>query len=286
MISAAFRRRGGAGGTGRPHEPAAIRGSMVRAIVGREWREILRNRLLLVSLIVPPILLTVLPVVLVTLAGDRPNIPPGAVAQIVAGHPEWRDMTANQVAIAFALQQFLITFLLLPGYIPLAIASYSIVGEKQTRSLEAVLATPIRTTELLTGKAIASVIPAVFASWTSYVAVLALAAFLLGPRLTQVLLEPAWLGAVLAFGPAIGLASVTAGMLVSSRVNDPRAAQQIGAVILIPIIGILVLQTAGNFLIDLRTYLIAAAVTFVLAVLGLRFGVAIFGRETILTRWK
>jgi ABC-2 type transport system permease protein len=79
---------------------------------------------------------------------------------------------------------------------------------------------------------------------------------------------------------------VTAGLIVSSRVNDPRVAQQIGAVILLPIIGLVVVQTAGNFLIGLSTYLLAAAVATAIAAVGLRIGVAIFGRETILTRWK
>jgi ABC-2 type transport system permease protein len=263
-----------------------MRGSIVNAVIVREWRELVRNRLLLVSVLLPPVLLAVLPIILVKFAGNAPHIPASAVAQIVASHPQWADMEPAEVAMAFALQQFLVTFLLLPGYIPLAIASYSIVGEKQTRSLEAVLATPIRTTELLAGKAIAAIVPAVIAAWISYLAVLVLAVLLLGPRLTEVLSEPAWLGAVFALGPAVGLLSVTAGLLVSSRVNDPRAAQQIGAVILLPIIAIMVVQTAGNFLLDLNAYLIAAVVTAIVAIIGLRAGVLVFGRETILTRWK
>ena len=263
-----------------------MRAPFVRAIVVREWRELVRNRLLLLSVLLPPVILAVLPIVLVKVAGGSAHVPASAVAQLVAGHPQWADMTPEQVAMAFALQQFLITFLLLPGYIPLAIASYSIVGEKQTRSLEAVLATPIRTSELLAGKAISAIVPAVIASWVAYLAVLVLSAALLGSRLTAVLSEPAWIGAVFALGPAVGLVSVTAGLLVSSRVNDPRAAQQIGAVILLPLIGIMVVQTAGNFLLDLNAYLAAAVVTTVLGLAGLRLGTVVFGRESILTRWK
>jgi ABC-2 type transport system permease protein len=263
-----------------------MRPPIVWAVLEREWREFLRNRLLLFSVLLPPVILSVLPIVLVKVAGNAPNVPSSAVAQILAGHPQWADMVPAQVAMAFALQQFLVTFLILPGYIPLAIASYSIVGEKQSRSLEAVLATPIRTTELLGGKAIAAIVPAVLAAWIAYAAVLVLSTALLGPRLTEVISEPAWLGAVFGLGPAVGLLSVTAGILVSSRVNDPRVAQQIGAVILLPIIGIMVVQTAGNFLLDIKAYLLAAVVTTIVAVIGLRIGVVVFGRETILTRWK
>jgi ABC-2 type transport system permease protein len=269
-----------------PRESLVLRRYMLSAVIRREWREILRNRLLLASILIPPVLLAVVPLIVVSLAGSARNIPVSAIAEIVQGHSAWADLSQSQVVQAFALQQFLVIFLLLPGYIPLAIASYSIVGEKQTRSLEAVLATPIRTTELLAGKAIASVVPAIVVSWTAYGAVLVLSAFLLGPRLTQVMAEPAWIGAVGVFGPAIGLASVTAGLLVSSRVNDPRAAQQIGAVILLPIISITVIQATGNFLIDFPTYVLAGAVTFLISLVGLRAGSYVFGRETILTRWK
>jgi ABC-2 type transport system permease protein len=273
-------------GSGLAHEVTAVRPSILRAVMTREWRELVRNRILLASLIIPPILLSVLPLVLVSIGGERRDLPASTVAQLIANHPAWADMDAQQVTQAFVLQQFLITFLILPGYIPLAIASYSIVGEKQTRSLEAVLATPIRTTELLTGKAIASVIPAIIAAWLAYATFLTLSAFLLSPRLTEVALEPAWLAAVLAFGPSIGLASVTAGLLISSRVNDPRAAQQLGVVVLLPLIGIIVIQTYGNFLLDARAYLIAALITMAISIVGLRAGARIFGRESILTRLK
>lgn len=89
-----------------------------------------------------------------------------------------------------------------------------------------------------------------------------------------------------ALGPAVGLVSVTTGLLVSSRVNDPRAAQQIGAVILLPIIAMIVVQTAGNFLLDLNAYLLAATATLAVGIIGLRLGVIMFGRETIPIRWK
>ena len=71
-------------------------------------------------------------------------------------------------------------FLLMPATVPLAIASYSIVGEKQTRSLEAVLATPIRTTELLAGKAVAALVPGILAAWAAYAVMVALGPHAIG----------------------------------------------------------------------------------------------------------
>jgi ABC-2 type transport system permease protein len=260
---------------------------IIRAIVGREAIEILRNRQLLYSIFLPPVILTIVPLVILKFQLDAtPRLPAEAVAQIIANHPEWKDFSPSDVAAAFTVQQFLNFFLIMPAYIPLAIASYSIVGEKQTRSLEAVLATPIRTTELLAGKAIAALVPGVITSWISYVVLVFLAGAILTGKVIGVLSDPTWLAAVFALGPAVGLVSVAMGVVVSSRVNDPRAAQQIGALIIVPIALLVVLQTTGRFVIEARDYVVLAVIVAVIGMAGLRLGTVIFGRETILTRWK
>lgn len=263
-----------------------IRRSIFAAIIRRESHEVARNRLLLATIVIPPVILAALPVALFAILGTDPRIPPEFVEEVVSSHPHWRDLAPDEVAVAFALQQFLITYLILPGYIPLAIATYSVVGEKQSRSLEAVLATPVRTTELLAAKAVAALVPGLIAAWIAYGVMVALAGVTLGPRLAGVVLEPTWLAAVFALGPAVGLLSVTAGIIVSSRVNDPRTAQQIGAVILIPVIGLVVAQSVGAFVVEAPAYLLLAAVMAVLSGVLIRVGVAVFGRESILTRWK
>lgn len=264
-----------------------IRGAMVGAVVRREAREIIRNRLLVFSIILPPVLLTASPILLIALGSHAaPALPADQMAQLIARHPSWSGLDSRQVVMAFAISQFLATFLILPAYIPLAIASYSIVGEKQTRSLEAVLSTPLRTSELLAGKAIAALVPGVLASWLAYATLLLLTAVLVAPELLPVITDGSWLAGVLVLGPAIGLISVEAGIIVSSRVNDPRVAQQIGGIVILPIVALIVLQGAGGFLVDGPTYLAGATVLLLIAVGGLRLAVALFGRETILTRWR
>ena len=69
------------------------------------------------------------------------------------------DLSPGDCGIYFLVSQFLLMFMLLPLAIPATIASYSIVGEKITRTLEPLLATPISTLQLLVGKAAAAVTP-------------------------------------------------------------------------------------------------------------------------------
>ena len=66
------------------------------------------------------------------------------------------------------------------------------------------------------------------------------------PRLTRFVFSDVWIPAMLTLVPLICLLSVLLGIVVSSRVNDPRTAQQIGGFVVIPIIAIAVAQFFGG----------------------------------------
>src|SRR3954447_23008531 len=262
-----------------------MRRSIVWTVLQREWFETVRNRLLMSTILLPPILLTVAPVVLTAAVGAS-ALPPELEQQVLAQRPEWASFTPGELAGAFAVQQFLVFFLLMPAYIPLSIATFSIIGEKQARSLEPVLAAPIETGELLAGKAIAALVPGVLAGWITYVVFILLASIVYGPNLLSVVTDPSWLAGVFLLGPAVGLSSVVAGVIVSSRVNDPRVARQGGGVIVVPIVAVTLLQATATVLVGPTGYLILAIVVFAVSLAGLRVGVTLFDREAILTRWR
>src|SRR4051794_13049814 len=262
-----------------------MRRSIVWTVLQREWFETVRNRLLMSTILLPPILLTVAPVVLTAAVGAS-ALPPELEQQVLAQRPEWASFTPGELAGAFAVQQFLVFFLLMPAYIPLSIATFLIIGEKQARSLEPVLAAPIETGELLAGKAIAALVPGVLAGWITYVVFILLASIVYGPNLLSVVTDPSWLAGVFLLGPAVGLSSVVAGVIVSSRVSDPRVAQQIGGVIIIPIVGIVLIQATGTLLVGATGYVLLTIVVLAVSLVGLRIGIRLFDRESILTRWR
>jgi ABC-2 type transport system permease protein len=262
-----------------------MRAAIVRTILWREWYETVRNRLLMSTILVPPIALTIAPIVLAAAVGDS-VLPPELAAQIVSQKPEWSTFTPAELAGAFAVQQFLVFFLLMPAYIPLSIATYSIIGEKQARSLEPVLAAPIRTSELLAGKAIAALVPGVLSGWATYGIFVVLASLVYGPALFGVVTDLSWLAGVFLLGPAVGLSSVVAGVIVSARVNDPRVAQQIGGVVILPVIALVLVQATGTLLVGPIGYLVLSAIVLLVSLEGLRVGVRLFRREAILTRWR
>ena len=262
-----------------------MRRTILWTLLRREWSEMIRNRLLVSTILVPPLILTVAPIVLGAAVGER-ALPAQLASQILAQRPDWTGFTPGELAGAFAVQQFLVFFLLMPAYIPLSIATFSIIGEKQARSLEPVLAAPIRTVELLAGKALAALVPGVLAGLVTYVVFVALASAVYGPNLFGVVTDPSWLAGVFLLGPAVGLLSVVAGVIVSARVNDPRVAQQIGGVVIVPVIGIVLVQATGTVLVGAVGYALLATIILAVALVGLRIGVRLFDREAILTRWR
>ena len=262
-----------------------MRARIVTTVLRREWLETSRNRLLMGTILFPPIVLTIAPIMLAGVIGER-ALPDELAAVVLAQRPEWSSFTPSELAGAFAVQQFLVFFLLMPAYIPLAIATFSIIGEKQARSLEPVLAAPIRTVELLAGKVIAALVPGVLAGWLTYLVFVGLASFVYGPALIGVVTDSSWLMGVFVMGPAVGLSSVVAGVIVSSRVTDPRVAQQIGGIIIVPIIAVILLQATGTVLVGAAGYFLLAVIVTIVSLVGLRIGVVLFDREAILTRWR
>ena len=86
--------------------------------------------------------------------------------------------------------------------------------------------------------------------------------------------------------PLITMLSVLLGIIVSSRVNDARTAQQFAVLIVVPLVGLLVGQIAGAFILTTAILVwITIGLVAVWVVLVL-LSVALFDRESILTRWK
>jgi ABC-2 type transport system permease protein len=177
--------------------------------------------------------------------------------------------------------------MIIPVVIPVTIAAYSIVGEKTTRSLEPLLATPITTIELLVGKCLAAVIPAVLATYAAF-GLFALGSWILiaDKILLAALLDARWLIAIFIVGPLMAVMAVTFALMVSSRVTDPRVAEQVSMVIIVPVLAGFFGQMAGLFILN-ATLTTWVAIVMLALDAGLVFlALKIFKREQILTRWK
>src|SRR4030042_5883037 len=124
----------------------------IKTIIHKEWAEVFKNRMVIFSVIFMPLLFTAIPLIMLyamkdtgTTEGAANEIPP-QIAKVCD-----ETLTSGECFQVYMVTSFMLMFMMTPMIIPVNIAAYSIVGEKTTRSLEPLLATPITNIELLTG---------------------------------------------------------------------------------------------------------------------------------------
>ena len=261
-----------------------MRPAFVWAVFLKEWRDLLSNRLLIGAVAFPALIFAAIPTGLVAFI-EVNDLDPKQLVQIEQYISAFPGVEVKTAAQAFIVQSFMAYFLLIPAMVPMAIATQSVIGEKVARSLEPQLATPLEVPELLAGKTLAAALPAMTATWLVYVLYGLVNAWIADPLLTRFVFSDVWIVAMLTLVPLICLFSVLLGIVVSSRVNDPRTAQQIGGFVVIPIIAVAVAQFfRGQPTFSMDQVIVGDFIVAGLIGITLVIGSWAFDRESILTR--
>jgi len=261
----------------------------MQALARRELLDLARNWM------------TLLPVAVVTiLALGLPFLIAIAIPRLT-GHPLANDSDLARVSLMirapgalsgegeiqlFLFQQFLLLFLIIPVTGAMAIAAHSIVGEKQARTLEPLLATPVTTVELLVAKVLGALLPTVAIAAAGLVLYFAGIASLAEPGVARSMASMRTIVLIALVGPGAALVSLQTAIVVSSRVNDARTAQQFGVLIILPLSALLVAQFIGRLWLSASALALIAAGLFAVWLILIALSVALFDRETILTRWR
>lgn len=259
----------------------------VLAVADKELQDALRNRYVAMLMILLPIVFAAIPIISFISIRQIPPSPsssrelPPALARRLAGLPPSAQLEV------FLVSQFMLLFWIAPLALPMTIATYSVVGEKRDKALEPLLATPVTTEELLAGKALTAASPGVLLSGAAYLLTVA-AAQAIGlsePAMAALWGPTAWLQ-IFVLGPLITLLATLIGLIVSSRVNDPRLAEQIGMIVVLPLLGLILAQSFGLLWLSGTLLGLLAMLLLGLDVLLAFLAAALFERETILTRWR
>ena len=210
----------------------------------------------------------------------------GALNKLIANVHGAGILSETDRVRLFLLTQLNFFILLIPTMIAIYSAAYSIVEEKLSRSLEPLLATPVRTWELMLGKALAGAIPAVIMTWVC-AAVSLLPVTVLGwGQLVPYVVNAAWFLDLFLLAPAIAILSFLLGIIGSSRAKDFRNAQNLVLFIVFPVFALIVFQVTGVvWFTPLLTLALGIAVCLV-DLLVLRVAVRLFQRESIIINWR
>ena len=180
-------------------------------------------------------------------------------------------------------------FLMFPLVISHSIAIYAIMSEKEQKSLEPLLATPLRTEELFVGKALASILPAVGITWMAFALFVGVVWFLLPPMVLEVAWQQfgaIWLMALGLFAPLAAAFMTFASMTIATRVSDLRTAQLLSSFAMLPVLLSAFFLVFQHLLGRPMLLGLLALGIFVLDLGLVWLNVKLFGREEILTRWR
>ncbi|HWT85326.1 MAG TPA: ABC transporter permease subunit, partial [Myxococcales bacterium] len=173
---------------------------MIAVIMKKELLELRRSPVLLLSMVSLPVTVVVVPVALLAwLVHAAPEQALLFVQDVYGDRAPGGAMAGVAASLA---RNWLPMFLVLPIFLPILLAAQSIGGERERRTLEPLLATPVATSSIILGKSLAALLPALALTWV------AAALFCLGVDAVagQVLLpDPAWLFGTLVLSPLLAL---------------------------------------------------------------------------------
>lgn len=252
------------------------------------WKDLLdlrKNRGLLVSMMVLPAVMILVPIGMVFAYVRDPSDPAlRAMALYYDVHVDTAH--AARFLVEKSLADWFGLFLIMPLFIPILISSASVAGEKERRTLEPLLASPASSLEIVAGKSLAALAPA------AIISVFAFALFCAGvdavawPMAHELILPNGlWLFGVLVVAPLFAFLGNGVAILVSARVGDSRMAQQISGLVSLPVLGMVGTQVAGVLRAGTQWYAFVALFVFVLDLLLLRASVRLFDRERLISRW-
>lgn len=196
-------------------------------------------------------------------------------------------MSQDEAFLLQFINFLLIFFIMIPVILPTVMASYSFVGEKLNKSLEPLLATPTTDGELLLGKAASIFIPCMAATWVAFIPFTIIVDYLTAGTLGYAPLPDAvWIIGVFILAPLFCIMSIALNVVVSSRVSDVRASQQIGSLVVLPVVAFFIIALAGFFALGPEIMLALCAVVLVADAGIVSLSLKTFQRENILVRWK
>jgi ABC-2 type transport system permease protein len=264
---------------------SADRATILRAICGREWRETMGNKLLVGMTLLPPLIILAVGVAAVATAAIYPPSERD-VRAIYAAAPATVGLDPAEAVQGLIATYFLILFMLIPTVVPLTIAVYSVIGEKTARTLEPLLATPVGVGDLLFAKSVASTVPAVVVTWIAYALYLIAVAALGSQAAVNAVTAPRWILAIIVMVPLLTMLSVNLGILISTRVNDVRVAQQIGGLVVVPVVALGIAQVSGRVVLNNESFIQMTVLLIALDVAVFLAARLAFQRENILVRWR
>lgn len=254
------------------------------AVFWKDFLDLRKNRALLWSMAALPAVLVVVPALVVWAYVRNPNDPNLKVMAL------YYDSTMRGDAATFLVERVLTdwftVYLIMPVFVPILVSSHAVAGEKEKRTLEPLLASPVTPLELLLGKSLASLVPSLAICVVAFAALCVSVDVAAWPIThAPVLPNRMWLFGVFVIAPLFAFFGNGVAVLISARVADARLAQQLAGLFVLPLVGMAGAQFAGFLKGGFTSYALLGVFVLVIDVGLVLAARRLFDRERLLTRW-
>jgi ABC-type Na+ efflux pump permease subunit len=268
----------------------SLRWPLIWTLARRDLTVVARSRAVMLPIVIVPLVMFVaLPLVLVATLGLGADELSELEPLLAAMPPPMREQLGGgslvSQVLAYLLEfQFATLFLIVPLMVAAVIAADSFAGEKERKTLEALLYTPTNDVELYAGKLLGPWLAAVLVALAGYGVYVVAANLAAGPILGRpVVVTPLWLLTVLWISPATAALALGILVQVSARVRGFQEAYQLGGLVVLPLVIVLIAQLAGILFLDAAVAAVLGLGVWLLAVAVLRLGYRSFQRERLLS---
>jgi len=247
--------------------------SVTKAIIKKDIKEILSSKQIYIPMIIVPIIFTIImPTVLVIGAKYNINTINGMDMMVKNLSHIIGSLNPSQQIIYVALNyMFPPLFLIIPLMCSSIIGASSIVGEKERKTLETILYTPIDIKDLIFSKVIAIFIPSYIITFISFV-IFGIVMNIGGITYFDKLIFPnlSWLILLLWICPGVTFLGLLLIVITSAKASNFQEAQQMSALVVVPIVFLVVGQASGLFLLSNLVLIIAGVIVFIIDIFLLK----------------
>jgi len=266
----------------------------VKAIVRKDLKVVFQNKGVSIPLIVVPLLVMGVMPALAAIVPAIQEMPGASLSEIepflrampaglqaeLAGYNE-----AQTIIVVFLVYLLAPMYLILPLMVASVIAADSFAGEKERKTMEALLHTPTTDRELLLAKMLGAWLPALGIAWGGFVLYGIVANLAAWPTMGHIFFpNTMWIILALWVAPAVAALGLGTTVLLSARAETFQEAYQLGAIVVIPIVLLVVGQATGLMYLSSRLVILLGAVLWVVDAALLWLGGRKFRRSELATR--
>ncbi len=267
----------------------------ILAIIRKDVKVAVQNKgVILPIIILPLILFVIFPWIMVYIPSlvDTTSTSFSDIEQMLASMPagmlnELRGYNADQQVTVFILVYMLAPmFLIMPLMVASVLAADSFAGEKERKTLEALLYTPTTDRELFIAKLLGPWTAAIAVAFVSFV-VYAVMANAAGWKSIQHLFFPNWMWVALVVWvtPAVAGLGLVVMVFASARAQGFQDAYQTGGLVVLPVLLLMIGQISGVMYFSLVVVLAVGLVIWLIDAVLIWLASKSFRRGELMTKF-